>query len=64
MPQWHIAVLYLDDSIVYSQGFEEHEKNLDLVFDRLENADLKLTVKKFSFFEKEVSFLGHIVSAE
>lgn len=62
MSQWHIAVLYLDDSIVYSQlqGFEEHEKNLGLVFDRLENAE----VKKFSFFEKEASFLGHIVSAE
>lgn len=32
--QWHIAVLYLD-IIVYSQGFEEHLKNLSLVFDRL-----------------------------
>jgi hypothetical protein len=33
--QWHVAVLYLDDIIVYSQDFEEHLEGLDLVFDRL-----------------------------
>ena len=32
--QWHITVLYLDDIIVYSRDFEEHLRNLSLVFDR------------------------------
>lgn len=62
--QWHVAVLYLDDIIVYSKHFEEHLRNLSLVFDRLENANLKLKAKKCSFFKQEVTFLGHIVSRE
>lgn len=62
--QWHVAVLYLDDIIVYSINFEEHLRNLSLVFDRLENANLKLKAKKCSFFKQEVTFLGHIVSRE
>ena len=60
--QWHVTVLYLDDIIVYSRDFEEHLKNLSLVFDRLESANLKLKAKKCSFFRKEVIFLGHVVS--
>lgn len=39
--QWHITVLYLDDIIVYSRTFDEHLKNLGLVFDRLNAANLK-----------------------
>lgn len=37
---------------------------MSLVFDRLENANLKLKAKKCSFFKQEVTFLGHIVSRE
>ena len=60
--QWHVTVLYLDDIIVYSRDFEKHLENLSLVFDRLERANLKLKAKKCSFFGKEVTFLGHVVS--
>jgi hypothetical protein len=60
--QWKVAVLYLDDIIVYSQSFDEHLENLNLVFDRLQNVNLKLKAKKCNFFRREVSFLGHIVS--
>ena len=62
--QWRITVLYLDDIIVYSRDFEEHMENLNLVLDRLEEVNLKLKAKKCRFFQKEVSFLGHIVSEE
>lgn len=60
--QWHITVLYLDDITVYSQTFDEHLKNLGLVFDRLNAANLKLKAKKCNFFRKEVTFLGHVIS--
>ena len=60
--QWHITVLYLDDIIVYSRDFEEHLRNLSLVFDRLETTNLKLKANKCYFFQKEVKFLGHVVS--
>lgn len=49
---------------MYSKNFDEHLRNLSLVFDRLENANLKLKAKKCSFFKQEVTFLGHIVSRE
>ena len=60
--QWHVTVLYLDDIIVYSRDFDQHLKNLNLVFDRLQDANLKLKAKKCSFFKREVAFLGHIVT--
>lgn len=48
----------------YSKHFEEHLRNLSLVFDRLKNANLKLKAMKCSFFKQEMTFLGHIVSRE
>ena len=60
--QWYITVLYLDDIIVFGRSFEDHLCNLALVFDRLQNANLKLKAKKCRFVCKEVNFLGHVVS--
>lgn len=60
--QWNVAVLYLDDIIVYGKSFDEHLENLKKVLDRLDGANLRLKAKKCSFFKKEVSFLGYVVS--
>ena len=62
--QWNIAVLYLDDIIVYGKSFEEHLQNLERVFDRLQEVNLKVKAKKCSFFRHEVTFLGHVVSKD
>ena len=62
--QWQIAVLYLDDIIVYSSTFDEHLRHLGMVFDRLDEANLKLKAKKCNFFCKEVAFLGYMVSKD
>ena len=59
--QWNIVVLYLDDLIIFAKSFEETLENLNTVFDRLDNANLKLKAKKCRFFRQEVEFLGHIV---
>ena len=40
--QWEVAVLYLDDIIVYGDTWETHMKNLELVLERIESAELKL----------------------
>lgn len=53
--QWNVAVLYLDDIIVYGKSFDEHLENLKKVLDRLDGANLRLKAKKCSFFKKEVS---------
>ncbi|GBM17150.1 Retrovirus-related Pol polyprotein from transposon 297 [Araneus ventricosus] len=44
--------------------FEEHLNNLRKVFQRLQKANLKLNLKKCRFFQKEVTYLGHVISAE
>lgn len=48
--QWNVAVLYLDDIIVYGKSFDEHLENLKKVLDRLDGANLRLKAKKCSFF--------------
>ena len=62
--QWEMLLLYLDDIIVLGATFDEHWRRLDEVFTRLEGAGLKLKHKKCELFQPEVSFLGHIVSAD
>ncbi|GBN10661.1 hypothetical protein AVEN_207631-1 [Araneus ventricosus] len=42
---------------------DEHLKNIRKVFQRLQKANLKLSPKKCRFLRKEVSYLGHVISA-
>jgi hypothetical protein len=62
--QWSIAVLYLDDIIVFGRTWEEHMRNLELVLQRISMAGLKLKPKKCQLCQKRVKFLGHIVSSD
>lgn len=61
---WHFCLIYMDDIIVHSKGFEEHVVHLREVFSRLRAANLKLNPMKCTFLQREVSYLGHVVSAE
>ena len=58
------CLFYLDDIIVFSSTWEEHLARLCQVFERLRHADLKLGAEKCAFAAKEVSYLGHRVTAE
>ena len=58
-----ICIVYLDDCIAYSKGFNYHLKNLELVFQRMRANDLKLKPSKCFFGQTKVSFLGHQISA-
>ena len=57
-----ILIIYLDDIIVFSKTFEKHLINLRKVFERLNEAILKLNSKKCKLLCRKVSFLGHKVS--
>ena len=61
-PSYEVALVYLDDVIVFGRNFEEHVKGLELVFQRLSENGLKIKGSKCNFFQKHVSFLGHIIS--
>ena len=59
---WKTCLVYLDDIIVHSKTFQGHLENLAEVLERLKQANLKLNPKKCRFFQKQVTFLGHVVS--
>ena len=58
------CLIYLDDIVVFSRTFEEHIERLEKVFERLVEAGLKLSPAKCNLFQKELKYLGHIVSPE
>ncbi|GBM32235.1 Retrovirus-related Pol polyprotein from transposon 17.6 [Araneus ventricosus] len=59
-----VCLMYLDDLIIVGRTFEEHLNNLCKVFQRLQKANLKLSPKKCRVFQKEVTYLGRVISAE
>ena len=58
------VVVFIDDILVYSKDAQEHEQHLRLVLHILREKQLFIKLSKCNFWLKEVSFLGHIVSAE
>src|SRR5215213_10528082 len=55
------VAVYLDDIIIYSGTFEQHVDHLQLVFQALRTATLKIKLKKGFFCFPNITFLGHIV---
>uniref|UniRef100_A0A1Y1LVD3 RNA-directed DNA polymerase n=1 Tax=Photinus pyralis TaxID=7054 RepID=A0A1Y1LVD3_PHOPY len=55
------ALIYVDDIVVASKTFEEHEGHLRLIFSKLKEANMTINVKKSKFLQEEIQFLGHIV---
>ncbi len=66
MDDLHLAfcLIYLDDIIVYANSFEQHVERLEAVFGKLQEANLKLKPGKCFIFQKKITCLGHIVSAD
>ena len=58
------VVVFIDDILVYSKDAQEHEQHLRIVLETLREKKLYAKLSKCDFWLKEVSFLGHIVSAE
>ena len=59
----NFAFVYLDDIIVFSNSYEEHLEHLQIIFNRLRSANLRIKPSKCAFALEEVEFLGHRVSA-
>ena len=53
-----------DDIIVFGKDSEEHDKALKQVLDRVRESGLKLNKKKCTFRMTEITFLGHLISAD
>ena len=59
---FQILLVYLDDTLILSQTFEEHLERLQMVLERLRKHGLKLKMDKCNFLKREVTYLGHEVS--
>ncbi|KAL1129526.1 hypothetical protein AAG570_012471 [Ranatra chinensis] len=55
--------VYMDDIIVFSKSEAEHCKHLGQLLRRLSDLGLMASEEKSSFFQPELKFMGHTVSA-
>ena len=60
--QWVFCLIYLDDIIIFSQSISENLSRLRCVLERLQKANLKLQPEKCCLLQRQVRFLGHVVS--
>ena len=58
------ALVYLDNVKVYSKMEEDHLHRLQAVFECFHEHRLKLKPSKCSFLHKQITFLGHEISAD
>lgn len=62
--QCESLLLYLDDIVVFLSTAKQHLEQLWVVLDRLRNEGLKAKLSKCSFFQREVHYLGHVISRD
>ena len=53
------VVVYLDDVLIFSRTIEDHFKHLHIIFSLLRRHQFYVKLKKCSFFQPKVTFLGH-----
>ena len=62
--QFVTLLFYLDDICIFANSADKMLDRIELVFSRLKQYELKIKPKKSFFFQTEVSFLGHVLSAK
>ena len=59
-----ICIAYLDDILCFGKTFEEHLENVRKVLQRLRSRGIKLNATKCKFFQREVKYLGRLISKD
>ena len=60
----HWCIIYLDDIVIFSKDLVSHLERVEAVFQKLEEAGLKLKPSKCELFQRQLAYLVHIISAE
>jgi hypothetical protein len=58
------VVVFIDDILVYSKIKEEHDEHLLIVLQTLRKHKLYAKFDKCDFYQKEIQYLGHVISSE
>jgi hypothetical protein len=58
------TIVFLDDILIYSKFEEENEQYLRMVLQVLREHQLYSKLRKCSFYQKPIHYLGHIISEE
>jgi hypothetical protein len=56
--------VFLDDILIYSKSEEDHEQHLRMVLRVLREHQIYTKLRKCSFYQRLIHFLGHIISEE
>ncbi len=60
--KWKNLLVYIDDIIVYSNSFEQHLKDLEEMFNRINNAGMTFKTSKCHLLQDTVHYLGHVIT--
>lgn len=58
------VLVFFDDILIYSASWKDHLQHLQMVFHLLQQQHLFLKKSKCSFAQKQVAYLGHVVTAD
>ncbi|UYV81477.1 K02A2.6-like, partial [Cordylochernes scorpioides] len=58
------VICYIDDVLIATASIEEHLALLKTIFARLAKYNIKLKKEKCLFLQKEIEYLGHLVTGE
>ena len=57
------VIYYLDDILIFNKTKEEHLVHVRKVLQRLKEEKLLINLKKYSFMQEEIVYLGFVISA-
>ena len=57
-------IVFFDDILIYSRSLNDHLEHLEIVFQVLKEGEFTLKFSKCSFAQKQIEYLGHVVSVE
>ena len=60
----NFVIVFFDDILIYSKSEEEHEHHLRMVLQLLREHQLYAKLSKCSFYQKQIHYLGHIISKD
>jgi hypothetical protein len=58
------VLVFFDDILIYSTSWSEHLHHINLVLAKRQENSLYVKRSKFSFRERYVAYLGHVISTD